>query len=198
MISKQITFEGLEGPITEEFLFHITQAQILELNLPWATEDGEPENPDEPTGMAKYLQDIVATKDNLKIYEQFKKIVLMAVGKKSEDGKRFLKNEEIRQDFENTEAYSELIIELMEDEAKAAAFFAGIMPKKVQDQAQINAAQSAEALAKALPKTDVVPPPTPAASTPETRFVSQDELASIAPSELREGLADGSIVIKTD
>lgn len=187
MLTKTITFEGLEGPITESYLFHITQAQILELNLPYVNEDDDAD-PDAPSGMAKTLQTIIDTQDNLKIYHEFKKIVLMSVGKKSEDGKRFLKTEEIRQDFENTEAYSELIIELMEDPEKAAQFFQGIMPAKVQEQAaRQNATPSAEALAASIPA------PTPPS---DARVVSQADLGSIDPAELQKGLADGTIVIQ--
>jgi hypothetical protein len=195
MLTKKIEYEGLQGRVTEEFLFHITQAQLLELNLPYVT-DEEPEDPSTPMGMAKVLQDIIDTNDNVKIYAQFKKIVLMAVGKKSEDGKRFLKSEEIRQDFESTEAYSELIIELMEDAEKAAKFFAGIMPEKVQEETRRSSAPSAEALASTLAAASkpVATPPIPFESK-DTRVVPQSELASIPPAELREGLADGSITI---
>lgn len=192
MLTKRITFEGVEGPITEEYLFHITQAQILELNLPYAN-DPEVADSNAPTGLAKYFQEIVDTNDSTKIYEQFKRIVLLAVGKKSEDGKRFLKSDEIRQDFENTEAYSELIIELMEDAEKAAQFFAGIMPAKVQEQAR--QATIDEANAAASPPA-VVPAAAPSTPTTEGRVVSQADLASIDPVELHEGLADGSIIIR--
>jgi len=200
MLTKTITFEGLEGPITETYLFHITQAQILELNLPYINEDDA--DPDAPSGMAKALQTIIDTNDNLRIYQEFKRIVLMAVGKKSEDGKRFLKTEEIRQDFENTEAYSELIIELMEDPEKAAKFFQGIMPAKLQEEAaRQNAVPSAVALAESIPAPPpVAPEPTPVAPAPtppsDARVVSQAELGSIDPAELQKGLADGTIVIQ--
>jgi len=194
MLTKTITFEGLEGPITETYLFHITQAQILELNLPYVIE-GEEIDPEAPSGMAKALQSIIDTQDNLKIYHEFKKIVLMAVGKKSEDGKRFLKTEEIRQDFENTEAYSELIIELMENPEKAAQFFQGIMPAKVQERAALQTASpDPAALATSIPTPEVdAPVPTPPTAV---RAVSQAELGSIDPTELQQGLADGSITIQ--
>ncbi len=183
MLTKRITFEGLEGPVTEEYVFHITQAQLIELNLPYMNDkddDGEMQ------GLAQYLQNIIETNDNQKIYKQFKEIVLLAVGRKSEDGKKFLKSEEIRQDFENTEAYSELVIELMEDAEKAAKFFAGIMPAKIQEQA--NKTNVDEANAKASTAAEPAP-------KSEPRVLTQAEMIEMDSFDLRSGLADGSYVL---
>ena len=63
----------------------------------------------------------------------FKELILMSYGEKSPDGKRFVKSEEIRNSFEQTEAYSVLFMELISDDKLAAAFINGIMPKDVQE-----------------------------------------------------------------
>ena len=60
--------------------------------------------------------------------ELFKQIVLKAYGEKSEDGKRFVKSKEIAEAFSQTEAYSEIFMELAMDEKAAAEFVNGILP----------------------------------------------------------------------
>ena len=57
-----------------------------------------------------------------------KEIILKAYGVKSEDGKRFIKSEELSIAFSQTEAYSNLYMELCTNAAKAAEFVNGIMP----------------------------------------------------------------------
>lgn len=53
-------------------------------------------------------------------------------GEKSPDGKRFVKNQEIRDAFAQTNAYSDLFMELATDAKAAAAFVNGVIqqPKK--------------------------------------------------------------------
>ena len=53
----------------------------------------------------------------------------MAYGQKSADGRRFVKSEELTQEFLQTEAYSELFIKLLTDENAASDFINGIIPK---------------------------------------------------------------------
>ena len=80
-------------------------------------------------GMAKRLQKIVDTKDTKQIVEIFKDIILRSYGEKSDDGRRFIKSKELSDAFSQTEAYSELYMELSSDDKAAAAFINGITPK---------------------------------------------------------------------
>ena len=77
------------------------------------------------------IQDIVKTQDGPAIMKIFKDIILKSYGKKSPDGKRFEKSEEISKAFEQTEAYSVLFMELVTDADAAAAFVNGIIPSDV-------------------------------------------------------------------
>ena len=63
----------------------------------------------------------------------FKDLVLAAYGEKSPDGKRFIKSEELREAFSQTEAYSELFMELAMNAEAASAFINGIMPKNFDE-----------------------------------------------------------------
>lgn len=121
MLKKSVTYEGLDGePVTEEFLFHLSKADFIEIEL------------SSPGGMEEHFRRILESKNQLEIFHEFKKLLLMAYGKRSEDGKRFIKNDHIRSEIEGSEAFSELIVGLMMDEEEAARFFAGIVPKNLE------------------------------------------------------------------
>ena len=74
------------------------------------------------------IQKIVATENAPEIIKIFKEIIIKAVGEKSADGKRFIKSKEIADGFMQTEAYSNLFMELATDADAAANFIKGIMP----------------------------------------------------------------------
>ena len=71
--------------------------------------------------------------DATKIYPLFEEVLLKSVGEKSADGMRFIKTQEIRDEFSQSEAMSELIVELLTEEGAAAAFFTAIAPKAPAD-----------------------------------------------------------------
>ena len=83
-------------------------------------------------GMRKMLEKIVAEQDTVKIIEMFKKVILKAYGKKSDDGKRFIKSKEISGEFSQTEAYSNLFVELATDAQAASYFVNAIIPKEAK------------------------------------------------------------------
>lgn len=114
-IIKYTDYNGVDRE--EEFLFNLNKAEIMELELGI---DG---------GLKNYIEKIVAKQSVPELSALFKKIVLMAYGEKSADGKRFIKSEELRQEFEQTEAYSELIMEILSNEKAAADFMNGVVPK---------------------------------------------------------------------
>lgn len=117
MIKKTVTYVDYNGvERTEDFYFNLSKAEIAEMEL---SVEG---------GFSKMLEEIVASKDNVKIVSLFKQIVLKAYGEKSADGRRFMKSEEISKAFSETEAYSEIFMSLALNESEAAAFVNGIMP----------------------------------------------------------------------
>ena len=117
MLKKTIKYTDFDGnERTEDFYFNITKAEALEIEM---STNG---------GLVKQLSTIVLEKDASKVLEIFKTIILKAYGEKSPDGKKFIKNQELREQFAATEAYSELFMELMDHE-KATEFINGIIPK---------------------------------------------------------------------
>jgi hypothetical protein len=117
MLKKSIEYVDYEGNSrTEDFYFNLTKAECLEMEL---SLEG---------GLSKTVERIVAAQDNKQIMEIFKELILKAYGEKSPDGRRFVKTQEIRDGFAQTEAYSELFIELATNADAAAIFVNGITP----------------------------------------------------------------------
>lgn len=117
MLKKDITYTDYNGnTVTESFYFHLNKAEIAEKEL--NTEGG----------YAAMLERIGKSKNGADIMRTFKEFILMSYGIKSEDGKHFRKSQEIRDDFEHSEAYSELFMELCTDAQAAVNFLSGIFP----------------------------------------------------------------------
>ena len=117
MLKRTITYPDYNGGTrTEDFYFNLTQAEITEMEL---SVDG---------GLVEMINRIVAAQDGRQIIATFKDIILRAYGEKSPDGERFVKSQELRDAFSQTEAYSKLFMELATDADAAAAFVNGIVP----------------------------------------------------------------------
>lgn len=127
MLKKTITYTDYNGlERTENFYFNLSKAEIAEMEL---TTVG---------GFAEMIQRVVDAQDQATIVKIFKDLILKAYGEKSEDGKRFMKSDEIATAFAQTEAYSILFMELATDADSAAAFVNGIIPSDVQKQMPAN------------------------------------------------------------
>lgn len=125
MLKKNIKYVDYDGnDRAEDFYFNLNKAEIVELELGTTG------------GLTKTLDKIVQEKDNKRIVEYFKAIILKAYGEKSADGRRFIKNQELRDSFEQTEAYAELFMELSSNAKAAAEFISGIVPKEAADAAK--------------------------------------------------------------
>lgn len=117
MLKKQIIYTDYNGvERKEEFLFNLTKAEIAEMEH---SVDG---------GLSAKIQKITESKDQGEIVKLFKELILASYGVKSEDGKRFIKSKELSLEFSQTEAYSELFMELGTNEKAASQFIEGIIP----------------------------------------------------------------------
>lgn len=118
MYVKPITYTDYDGvQHTEKFYFNISKAELIEMD---ASETG---------GLTKRLQEIVDANETADIFKRVKSIILKAYGRKSPDGKRFIKSLEMSQEFEQTEAYSELIMEFMQNPKSFEEFMRHTLPK---------------------------------------------------------------------
>ena len=129
MLKKTITFVDYNGvERTEDHYFNLTRAELLEL------ETGT------TGGLGEMITKIIQAKDVPTIMKTFKTIILKAYGKKSDDGRRFIKSEELATEFTQTEAFSQLYMELINDSDKAAKFINQIVPKEIADKMNEQAA----------------------------------------------------------
>ena len=120
MLKKTVTYVDYNGvERTEDFYFNLSKAEVTEMEL---SVEG---------GFSKMFEEIVSSNVYVRIMELFKQMVLKAYGEKSADGKRFVKSKELSEAFSQTEAYSEIFMELALDEKAAAAFVNGIMPQNL-------------------------------------------------------------------
>lgn len=125
MLKKTIEYEDFDGnKIVEDFYFNLTKAELSELEM------------EENGGLSNYIQQIVDEKDAKKIIQIFKDIILRSYGKKSEDGKRFIKTKEMAEEFSQTNAFSELFVKLAYDSQEAADFINGIIPAGLNTEKQ--------------------------------------------------------------
>lgn len=117
MIKKTVTYVDYNGvERTESFYFHYTESEILDMEL--STEGG----------FAERVQKIIDAKDQTSLLKVIKKFVLDAYGVKSDDGRRFIKNDEVKQAFVECPAYSEIYLDLLSDDVLASEFINGIIP----------------------------------------------------------------------
>ena len=117
MLKKTITYTDYNGITrTEDFYFNLTKAEIMEMQL---STNG---------GLDVMIKKIIDSQDAPSIIKIFKELILKAYGEKSDDGKRFVKSKEISEGFAQTEAYSQLFMELATDTDAASKFVNGIVP----------------------------------------------------------------------
>ena len=111
MLKKTITYTDYDGlERTEEFRFNLTKAELMDMEL---TTVGT---------FSKLMQKIIDEKDMVRLAKYFKELILKSYGVKSDDGKRFIKSQELSEAFSQTEAYSELYMELLSNSEYAVKF----------------------------------------------------------------------------
>ena len=125
MLKKTVTYEDWNGKTrTEDFYFNLTRTECAELE--YGLGPGK--------SLSESFQTLIETRDMGEIIKTMKDIVLKAYGIKSDDGRRFMKNDEIRTAFVENPAFDEIYMELATDSDKAADFLTGIIPSQAIDQ----------------------------------------------------------------
>ena len=121
MLKKTITYTDLNGTErTEDHYFNLTKAEMLEYDASFY-----------PSSAIEYLTYLVEAKEAGKLVLAFKDLILRSYGKRTADG-LFIKNQQLRDAFMASEAYSELFMEVTTSEENAAAFINGVVPQVPQ------------------------------------------------------------------
>lgn len=132
MYTKTITYTDFDdNERTEKLYFNFTKSELSEMELSVAG------------GLKNMLQKIIDTKDQVKLAELFKNLIIKSYGEKSDDGRRFIKTKEVVEAFEQSAAYDELYMLLSTNAEEAIAFVTGILPVDIRpDAATINEAKN--------------------------------------------------------
>jgi hypothetical protein len=177
VLKKTITYTDFNGEeISEDFFFHLSKAELVELEL---SHQG---------GLSASLAKIVAAEDGKAIIAEFKGIILGAYGQKSLDGRRFVKNATIREEFESSEAYSTLFMELVTDAGAASEFVNGIIPAGMAE----DVAKLAEQVEK--PQLESVP-------KPEPKILSRKDIIEMSDEEMKtlgDRIQAGEVIISDE
>ena len=144
MIAKTFEYTDYNGTKRKDpWYFNLDKAELMKLELgAWG-------------GLDALLKRLIREENPEKIIDMFDKIILGAVGEKSPDGRKFIKNEAIRDDFRQSPAYSELFYELVTDSEKAGAFLKGCIPTDLAMKVEENEKKrkQEEAAQAALPES---------------------------------------------
>ena len=133
MLKKTIEYTDYDGnKRKEDFYFNLNKSEIAQLEL---SING---------GIANKISEISQKQDIPAMLHFFKMFIEKAYGEKSEDGKYFRKSPERFSDFESTEAFNELLIELMSSPEATIKFFIGIFPEDLQKELTKSAAENEE------------------------------------------------------
>ena len=156
MLKKTITYEDFNGDtVTEDHFFHLSKAELVELEM------------SHKGGLSESLGRIIKAEDNAALIKEFKNLILTSYGKRSDDGKRFIKTQELRDEFISTEAYSTLFMELVTDTDSAIGFVNGVIPQDLKEEA-----------AK-VTNLEAVP-------APEVRIITPEEIDKMTAEEVQE------------
>lgn len=119
MLVKRIKYTDFDGnERTEDFYFNLTEEEAFRLSI---TKNG---------GYERWINTLIESQDAETLLDEFSKIILNAYGKKSLDGRRFIKTPELAEEFKQTQAYSDMIIGFLRDPQSASDFLKGIVPNE--------------------------------------------------------------------
>lgn len=203
MLKKVITYTNpfTNQEVTEEHYFHISKADLVEMEMEENKASYRDKEGNQLTGMQAKLQQIVDSEDGKAIMAEFKDIIRRSYGKK--EGDRFLKSQAIWDEFSATEAYSQLIFEICTDADAASEFVNGIIPGNLEQiaaevRAKVEAAERAETAAGPKASLAVESNGAPATEDPTgltkestPRVLTSAEVKEMDALELKSGLAEG-------
>ena len=122
MFKKKVTYTDYNGQErTEDFYFNLSRSELIMLESTT------------PGGYAAMLQRIIDSKDQRQLMNEFTNLIKMSYGVKSEDGKHFIKNDEVVNDFLNSAAFDQMFLEFFTDENAASDFANGVLPSSVNN-----------------------------------------------------------------
>lgn len=156
MLKKTLTYQNFDGKqVTETLYFNLTKAELVE----WEMRTNE--------GLMDYFIRVSGSNNKPLLFEAFKDLLLRTYGEKSDDGRTFMKSDEIRDRFEHSAAYDTFFMEFFTNEGTAVAFIRGVMPEELLTDEAVAEAQlvgdSRFSQVEAQLAAGQMPPPPPGA-----------------------------------
>ena len=130
MLKKTVTYIDYNSTErTEDLYFNISKAELAELELSVTG------------GFSEMMKKIVAAQDVPSIVKIVKDLILKSYGEKSSDGRRFIKSPELSEAFSQTEAYTEVFLDLVASAENMADFVNAIIPSDISRKAALSASE---------------------------------------------------------
>lgn len=128
MQKEKITYTDYNGnDRTEEFYFNLSESDLLKL-----MSDAEGED------LVSMLQRISESGDARIVFDTFNKILSLAYGEKTQDGRRLVKGKDVWKAFTETPAYDVLLMRMLRDPAYSAKFVNSLIPEHVVENLKNN------------------------------------------------------------
>lgn len=125
MIKREVPYKDFNGIDRKETVyFNLSETELIDMQM------------SKTGGLDVILRTIIDTNDQVQLYNIFKDLVLKAYGEKSEDGRRFIKSDELRHEFSQTEVYNKLWYGLATNADEASKFVNDLIPEHLS--AEIN------------------------------------------------------------
>ena len=138
------TYDDVPETITEDFWFGLNKTELMLLDL------------GEIGGWEQKINKMLVNRDVPELTKFFTELILKSYGVRSDDRKNFIKNDEIRESFRQSDAFNQLLWELFTVDGAAIEFFREIMPKNIKDSngkvIELNYEQAAEEAVKRNPE----------------------------------------------
>lgn len=132
MIKKTITYVDFDGnERTEDMYFNMTKSELVafSFDMPEAITENVPKTAD--ADVEAVGRKIAEKLGSSGIFKFVTDLVAKAYGVKSEDGRRFIKSKQLSEEFTQTIAYDEFIMELFSDDKKASEFINAVIPSNM-------------------------------------------------------------------
>lgn len=132
MFKKTIVFTDFNGDDqSQDFYFHMSKAELLAMAA-------------DNSAMVNRIQRIIEAKDGRAILQEFRELIEMSVGIRSEDGSRFIKDSSAKSQLMDSPAFDELLMDLATNAEASAEFVRQLIPEKMQEQMREQLAKQAD------------------------------------------------------
>lgn len=135
MFTKTVNYTDFnDNEVTETLYFNLSKRELVKMAMDLPKEIREKISKDPDNVNEQEAAIALATSLGEKgVFEFIEELVKNAYGVKSEDGRKFLKDPKLSEEFTHSIAYDELIMEFMSDENAGLEFVNKLIPSAVND-----------------------------------------------------------------